>query len=84
MKTKKFIPAVASTVLVGGLVLTGCSSPVETASTVSETVSVSSSASTVGLSTGSVAAEVLAANANSTTVNDDEWTMEGAVTRSRA
>ncbi len=78
MKSKKFIPAVVSTVLVGGL-LAGCSSAVETASTVSEITSVSSSASTAELTTGAVATEVLAANANSTTVNDDEWTMDGAV-----
>ncbi|MGB7981367.1 MAG: carbohydrate-binding domain-containing protein [Candidatus Nanopelagicales bacterium] len=78
MKSNKFIPAV-SAVLVGGLVLAGCSSPVETASTVSDTTIVTSSASTAELSTGSVASEVLAANANSTTVNDDEWTTDGAV-----
>lgn len=80
------VAKLVSSVLLGGLVLTGCSSTVGTSGEVPESSSVTATentntaVSTEGLDTGAAATEVLAANANSTTVNDDEWDMEGAVT----
>jgi uncharacterized protein DUF4353 len=74
MKKNKYpLTATVSTFLLGGLLLAGCSSPDALTETSTGSASLSAFAS------GSVAAEVLAANANSTTVNDDEWTREGAV-----
>ena len=61
MKTTRFSPAIVSTMLIGGLLLAGCSSTVEAAGTVSATSIETSSASataTVGeLTTGAVATE---------------------------
>ncbi|MDP3208817.1 MAG: carbohydrate-binding domain-containing protein, partial [Rhodoglobus sp.] len=74
MKNSKFtLTAVASSLFIGGLLLAGCSA------TVATTTSAPDSAAVVALDTGVVATEVLAANANSTTVNDDEWTSDGSV-----
>ena len=76
MKSRKFtLTALASTIVIGGLLLAGCSTTVSTPSVESE----SSTTSSIELTTGVVAAEVLAANANATTVNDDEWSLDGAV-----
>jgi hypothetical protein len=76
MKSKKHtLTAIVSTVFIGGLLLAGCSTTVETPTTASGNSSVASAE----LTTGVVATEVLAANANSTTVNDDEWSMDDAV-----
>jgi len=77
MKNKKHtMTAAASALFVGGLLLAGCSAAGATPSTSTSTVTDSAA---VVLDTGAVADEVLAANANSTTVNDDEWTSDEAV-----
>ncbi|MDJ0349971.1 carbohydrate-binding domain-containing protein [Cryobacterium sp. PH29-G1] len=77
MKNRKYtLAAATSTLIIGGLLLAGCSSPAADTATTTATTSSSISSFT----TGAVATEVLAANANSTTVNDDEWTTDGAVT----
>ncbi|MEJ1156401.1 carbohydrate-binding domain-containing protein [Microbacterium marmarense] len=81
MKNKKYtLTAVAGSFLIGGLILAGCASP-ETATEVSPVVTTEVATTPVEVteSIGAVAAEVLAANANTTTVNSDEWSMDGAV-----
>ncbi|MBH0022524.1 carbohydrate-binding domain-containing protein [Salinibacterium sp. SWN248] len=79
MKRNHFtLTAAVSTFLIGGVLLAGCSTAVETPAVTSSVTAEISDAS-VELSLGPVATEVLAANANSTTTNDDEWTLDGAV-----
>lgn len=80
MKTKKYLlTATSSSLLIGGLLLAGCASTAATTDTSSPVVTTETTADTSGSTMGVVAAEVLAANANSTTVNSDEWSMDGAV-----
>ena len=76
MRTNKFtLTAATSTLLISGLLLAGCTAvAAETATDTAVTSTVSS------LEAGLAAAEVLEQNANATTVNDDEWSMTGAVT----
>ena len=75
MRTNKFtLTAATSTLLISGLLLAGCTAvAAETATDTAVTSTVSS------LEAGLAAAEVLEQNANATTVNDDEWSMTGAL-----
>ncbi|MGJ8721779.1 MAG: carbohydrate-binding domain-containing protein, partial [Salinibacterium amurskyense] len=79
MKRNHFtLTAAVSTFVIGGVLLAGCSTAVETPA-VTSSVTAEISEANVDLNLGPVATEVLAANANSTTTNDDEWTLDGAV-----
>ncbi|QYH34668.1 carbohydrate-binding domain-containing protein [Salinibacterium sp. M195] len=79
MKRNHFtLTAAVSTFLIGGVLLAGCTTAVETPA-VTSSVTAEVSEASANLNLGPVATEVLAANANSTTTNDDEWTLDGAV-----
>jgi len=79
MKRNHFtLTAAVSTFLIGGVLLAGCSAAVETPA-VTSSVTAELSEASVELTLGPVATEILAANANSTTTNDDEWSLDGAV-----
>ncbi|MGZ0711350.1 carbohydrate-binding domain-containing protein (plasmid) [Coraliomargarita sp. W4R53] len=80
MENKRYkLTAVAGSLLIGGLLLAGCASPEATTETPTSLTTEVTSAETSDSAMGLVATEVLAANANTTTVNSDEWSMDDAV-----